>query len=75
LWGIFIIIWLPFPGLLPVTKDTMNYAAPVWGACFLIAVIDWLITGHSRFNVPIEDEPDSELEFGSTAERNEVKDD
>jgi choline transport protein len=51
-WGIFTIIWLPFPVSLPVTKDTMNYAAPVWGAGLAIALVDWFISGHKRFRIP-----------------------
>jgi hypothetical protein len=57
-WGIFIIVWLPFPTFLPVTKDTMNYAAPVWGGCLLVALIDWFINGHKRFDVSVETEPE-----------------
>jgi choline transport protein len=51
-WGLFTIIWLPFPVSLPVTKDTMNYAAPVWFAGLLVALGDWFISGHKRFRIP-----------------------
>lgn len=34
----------------------MNYAGPVWVACFLIAIGDWYISGHKRFQLPIEDD-------------------
>jgi choline transport protein len=51
-WCIFTIIWLPFPVSLPVTKTTMNYAAPVWGAGLIIALVDWFFSGHKRFRIP-----------------------
>jgi choline transport protein len=51
-WCTFTIIWLPFPVSLPVTKTTMNYAAPVWGGCLIIALVDWFISGYRRFRTP-----------------------
>jgi hypothetical protein len=30
----------------------MNYAAPVWGGCLIIALVDWFLTGHERFRIP-----------------------
>jgi choline transport protein len=48
------IIWLPFPTSLPVTKDTMNYAAPVWFGFVLLALVDYFISGHKRFQLPDE---------------------
>jgi choline transport protein len=50
---VFIIIWMPFPQVLPVTKDNMNYAGPLLGAVIIGAVIDWFINGKKRFNVPV----------------------
>jgi choline transport protein len=53
LWCAFMIIWLPFPTFRPVTKDTMNYAGPVWIACCLFALCDWFLgSGKRRFRVP-----------------------
>jgi choline transport protein len=49
---VFIIIWMPFPQVLPVTKDNMNYAGPLLGAVIVGALIDWVIGGHKRFQVP-----------------------
>ena len=51
-FGIFIVIFLPFPTVLPVTAATMNYAAPILGAVMLLALVDWFISGHKRFEVP-----------------------
>ena len=53
-YAIFMIIWLPFPTSLPVTKNTMNYAAPLWAGCFLLALLDYITGGHKRFRLPEE---------------------
>jgi LPXTG-motif cell wall-anchored protein len=43
---------MPFPQLLPVTGSNMNYAGPLLGAVILGALLDWIISGHKRFQVP-----------------------
>jgi choline transport protein len=53
-YGIFILIWLPFPPFMPVTGTNMNYAGPIMGALLLAALADWFITGKRRFKVPVE---------------------
>lgn len=53
-YAVFMIIFLPFPTALPVDKDTMNYAAPVWGGCVLIALADYFIGGRKRFQLADE---------------------
>jgi choline transport protein len=53
-YGIFILVWLPFPPFLPVTGENMNYAGPIMAAVLIAAVLDWLITGKTRFKVPSE---------------------
>jgi choline transport protein len=53
LYIIFIVIWMPFPGALPVNGVNMNYAGPIIGAVILGALIDWVISGRKRFQVPI----------------------
>lgn len=50
-YAIFMIIFLPFPTLLPVTSETMNYAAPVWAGCMLLVMLDWFVTGHKRWRL------------------------
>jgi choline transport protein len=52
---LFVILWMPFPQLLPVTKDNMNYAGPVFGAVVLLALGDWLFSGKARFNITVKD--------------------
>lgn len=50
-YAIFMIAWLPFPTLLPVTSETMNYAAPVWGGCMLLVLLDYVTVGHKRWRL------------------------
>jgi choline transport protein len=50
-YGVFIIIWLPFPTTLPVTKNTFNYSGPIWIGCFILALIDWFVSGHKRITM------------------------
>jgi len=50
---IYIIIWIPFPSVVPVNKDTMNYAGPMMGAVIVGALLDWCISGRKRFQVPV----------------------
>jgi choline transport protein len=53
-YGIFIIIWLPFPPYMPVTALNMNYGGPVVGFVIIFALIDWFIWGKKRFTVPVD---------------------
>lgn len=48
-WCIFVIIWLPFPPILPVTAANFNYGGPIMAAVIIIALLDWCISGHKRF--------------------------
>jgi choline transport protein len=50
---IYILIFLPFPTILPVTAVNINYAGPLVGAVILIAIGDWFVTGKKRFRVPV----------------------
>jgi choline transport protein len=50
---IFIITWMPFPQVLPVDRETMNYAGPVLIVIILAAFTDWQFSGHKRFQVPV----------------------
>lgn len=69
-YGVFIIIFLPFPPMLPVTGLTMNYAGPVFAGVLLFALGDWLVRGRGQFHGPIREVSDSEIyakEEGTTA--------
>ena len=54
IYGVFVLIWLPFPPYIPVTGTNMNYAGPIIGAVLVFALLDWCITGRKRFKPPIE---------------------
>jgi amino acid transporter len=51
---VFVIIFLPFPTVRPVTKLTMNYAGPMILGVIILALVDWFTTGWKRFNVPTD---------------------
>lgn len=48
-YGIFIIIWLPFPPGLPVTAATLKWSGPIMGFVILFAISDWCLNGKRRF--------------------------
>ncbi|KAF2472765.1 amino acid transporter [Lindgomyces ingoldianus] len=50
---IFVVIWMPLPQVLPVTKDNMNYAGPIFGVVVALALADWFISGRTRFQMPV----------------------
>lgn len=50
---IFVVIWMPFPQILPVTGDNMNYAGPIFGAVVLGALAHWFISGRKTFKMPV----------------------
>lgn len=66
IWAIFIVIFLPFPAIVPVTGSNMNYAGPVMGAVIIWALLDWTVSGRKRWKAPIErkDMEDEEREEG-----------
>jgi choline transport protein len=45
----FVIIWMPFPTVLPVTGTNMNYAGPILLAVIIGGVADWFISGRKAF--------------------------
>ena len=44
----YVMIWLPFPSIMPITGPNFNYSSPILGAVVLLAVIWWLIY-HKRW--------------------------
>jgi choline transport protein len=50
---VFVLIWMPLPGVLPVDRLNMNYAGPIIGAIMVGAVLDWCLNGRRRFQVPV----------------------
>ena len=51
-FSVFIVIFLPFPSMQPVTAANMNYAGPILAAVLVLALVDWFISGRKRFQVP-----------------------
>jgi amino acid transporter len=56
-FGIFIIIFLPFPASVaqPLTTESMNYAGPVFLCVLLLALGDWMIRGRKHYVGPAMD--------------------
>jgi choline transport protein len=50
---VYVILWMPFPQILPVTKDNMNYAGPIFGAVIVGALGHWFLRGRKTFRIPI----------------------
>jgi hypothetical protein len=50
---LFVIIWMPFPSILPVTGKNMNYAGPILLFIIFAAIADWMISGRKRFQFPV----------------------
>lgn len=50
---LFVIIWMPFPTILPVTWSNMNFAGPIVLVIIVGAIADWTISGHKRFRLPV----------------------
>lgn len=55
-FGIFVIIFTPFPSMLPVTAQNMNYSGPVFLAMAILLVIDWFVRGKNRFQGPLREQ-------------------
>jgi len=54
-YAFFVCIFVPFPPILPVTKDNMNYAAPVLLGLLILLSIDWMIRGRLNFTGPLKE--------------------
>jgi choline transport protein len=52
-WAVYILIFLPFPPTVPVTKENMNYAAPVFIGVLFFAVADWCLRGRHKWIGPV----------------------
>jgi choline transport protein len=51
---VYVVLWMPFPQILPVTKDNMNYAGPIFGAVVLGALAHWFLRARQTFKMPIK---------------------
>ena len=52
---IFLIVFLPFPPVLPVTAQNMNYAGVLFLGVVLFALVDWVVRGRKRYVGPIKE--------------------
>jgi choline transport protein len=50
---VYVVLWMPFPQILPVTKDNMNYAGPIFGAVVLGALAHWFLHARKTFRMPV----------------------
>ncbi|KAI9454223.1 APC amino acid permease [Lactarius psammicola] len=51
-WTLFVSVIFSLPTVLPVTKDTMNYAAVITGSIALLSTIWYFIDGHRHYHGP-----------------------
>ncbi|KAK1907660.1 hypothetical protein P3342_005988 [Pyrenophora teres f. teres] len=49
----FVVLWMPFPQVLPATKDNMNYAGPIFGAVVIGAFVHWFVSAKKNFKLPV----------------------
>lgn len=52
---VFLIIFLPFPPMLPVISQNMNYASPVFVGVMIIAVVNYFLRTRKRFHGPVKE--------------------
>jgi choline transport protein len=50
----YVVLWMPFPQILPVSKDNMNYAGPIFGAVVLGALAHWFVRARKTFQMPVK---------------------
>ncbi|KAH8725649.1 amino acid/polyamine transporter I [Phaeosphaeriaceae sp. PMI808] len=49
----YVVLWMPFPQILPVTQDNMNYSGPIFAAVLLGALGHWFIRARKTFQMPV----------------------
>lgn len=61
-WCTYLLIFLCFPTVMPVTDANMNYSSLIFGSCLLVAGFTWLLYGRRSYlgvlaeiNAPIDD--------------------
>ncbi len=54
-FGIFIIIFLPFPAQPNVDASALNWAGPLFGFLLLLALADWLFRGRFYYKGPSQE--------------------
>jgi len=51
-WTLFVSVIFSLPTVLPVTKNTMNYASVITGSVILLAMIWYFVDGHRHYHGP-----------------------
>ena len=74
-YGVFIVIFLPFPSVKPVTSVNMNYAGPVFAFVLVFAVCDWVLRGRHTYTGPLREVFDGEgrMRGGSTMQSSSMQ--
>ncbi|KAI0632982.1 APC amino acid permease [Trametes polyzona] len=60
LWTLFVCVIFALPTVLPVTGQTMNYAAPITGGVILLSLVWYAIGGHRHYKGPASNKPDAD---------------
>ncbi|KAF2457056.1 putative amino acid permease [Lineolata rhizophorae] len=50
-YGLYMIVFLPWPPMQPVDEENMNYSGPVLGFVLLLSLLDWFVSGRKRFSM------------------------
>ena len=53
-WGLYAIVWLCLPVVVPVDAASLNWSGPTMGFVIILAVVDWFLRGRYKFAVPLE---------------------
>jgi choline transport protein len=52
-FGVFVCIFVPFPPIIPVTAENMNYCAPVFLVLIVLLGFDWAFRGRITYTGPL----------------------
>lgn len=52
IYSLYIMVFLPFPSVLPVTASGMNYMGPVFGFVLFVVVAWWFLYGRNHWRGP-----------------------
>jgi choline transport protein len=55
IFGIFVAVFVPFPIMIPVTAENMNYSGPVFLGFILLLLLDWFVRGRGTYIGPLKD--------------------
>jgi hypothetical protein len=64
-WCVYLIIFTCFPSFMPVTKENMNYASLIFGACLILTAVTWLTYGRTGYRGVLAEDGSNALAQGS----------